>query len=226
MVATVASKTTRADAEKTERANPTNGGESVVAAQLPITVHFRLKGTSDLLFHHWNPEYVDMKAGAAKGSESKKTDDLEMYIYRLAKPNDDPNKPTGNLSIPGEYVRQSIIGSAKYKQDPRSPRKSAQDLFKAGVVALTELADTGKPKWDFEDRRRVVVQRNGINRTRPGLKAGWEADFDFLLMTPEYVNPQLFHEVLAQAGRLIGLADFRPTFGRFSVINFETLKTR
>ena len=34
--------------------------------------------------------------------------------------------------------------------------------FKAAVVSLTPLASLGKTKWDYEDRRRVTIQRNGI----------------------------------------------------------------
>lgn len=41
------------------------------------------------------------------------------------------------------------------------------------------------------------------------------------LMRPE-VGPELLNEVVVDAGRLIGLADFRPTYGRFQVVKFET----
>lgn len=129
----------------------------------------------------------------------------------------------GELCIPGEYVRQSIVMAAKFRQDPRSPRKSAMDLYKAGVVPLTILASTGKAKWDYEDTRRVVIQRAGVNRTRPALKAGWKAEFEFLILTPEYIAPMDLHGVLTQAGVLVGIADFRPTFGRFAITSFEVL---
>ena len=106
----------------------------------------KLTGTADLLFHRWNSQAVEEKAKAAKNSKAKKTDDIESYVYR----NDG-----GELCIPGEYVRQAIVAAAKFRQDPRSPRKSAMDLYKAGVVPLTILASTGKKAWDYEDTRRV-----------------------------------------------------------------------
>ena len=49
----------------------------------------------------------------------------------------------GLLCIPTEYFRMALIGAAKFKQDPRSPRKSAMDLFKAGVANLTDLCSLG-----------------------------------------------------------------------------------
>lgn len=194
---------------------PTNGAEESILATVPYTVAFTLKGTADLLFHRWNVESIAEKSAAAKGSKSKKSDNVESYVYR----ND-----AGEICLPGEYVRQTIIHAAKYKQDPRSPRKSAMDLFKAGVVSLTDLASLGREKWDYEHAARVQIQRSGITRIRPAIKAGWEAEFLFAVLLPEYIGPDLFQDVLVSGGRLVGVADFRPTYGRFSVTKFELVK--
>ena len=192
----------------------TNGAAITIADGQPYLVRARLVGTSDLLFHRWNVEGVEAKAKAAKGSKAKKSDDLESYVYR----ND-----LGELCVPGEYVRQAIINAAKYRQDPRSPRKSAMDLFKAGVIALTPLASLGVTVWDYEHRCRVAVQRNGITRCRPAMKQSWTIEVDFLVNLPEYIPPDALHDVTVNAGRLIGIGDFRPTYGRFAVARFEGL---
>lgn len=197
-----------------ERNEVTNGAESVIDASIPYRVAVEITGSSDLMFHRWNPQAVDAKAKAAKNSKAKKSDDVESYVYR----ND-----AGELCIPGEYVRGALITAAKFRQDPRSPRKSAMDLYKAGCVSLTNLASVGKSAWDYEDTRRVVVQRAGVNRTRPALRAGWKARFEFLVLTPEYIAPMDLHGVLTQAGTLVGIADFRPTFGRFAITSFDVL---
>lgn len=193
-------------------ASKSNGAGPAIQTMEPYVVHMTLEGTSDLLFHRWNCESVDEKSKASKNSKAKKTDDIESYVWR------DEKK---RICIPGEYVRQSMIHAAKFKQDPRSPRKSAMDLFKAGIVSLTILSSTGKETWDYLDTRRVTIQRNGINRVRPALRAGWKAEFDFQVLTPEYIDHFLFQEVLSVSGRLVGLGDFRPTYGRFSVVKFD-----
>ena len=190
----------------------TNGGKTAIEAGMPYIATFELQGSSDFLFHRWNCESINEKAKAAKNSKAKKSDDVESYVWR--------NKD-GELCIPGEYVRQSVIHAAKYKQDPRSTRKSAMDLFKAGVVSLTQLASLGKADWDYLDTRRVTIQRQGINRTRPAMKEGWKASFEFQILTPEYIDQHLLYEVLAMAGRLIGVGDFRPTYGRFNITIFQ-----
>ena len=137
------------------------------------------------------------------------------------------------ICLPGEYLRGSLIDpkncAAKYLPDPRSPRKSALDLFRAGVLALTDLAPItradGSPAdtWDYLDRRRVTVQRAGITRERPAFAAGWQATVVMLVATPQYIDPILLRQTLTQAGILVGVGDFRPSFGRFSVTSFELL---
>lgn len=194
---------------------PTNGAKKVIEMSEPFMLSVTFQGTSDLLFHRWNAEAVDEKAKSRKGSAAKKTDDLESYVYR----NDN-----GEICIPGEYFRMSCIAAAKFKQDPRSPRKSAMDLFKAAIVVLTPLCSIGKDKWDYEDRRRVVIQRNGVNRTRPALKQGWICKCDFMIQLPEYIDVDLFIETISYAGRLCGVGDFRPSYGRFAVKNYELIE--
>jgi hypothetical protein len=198
---------------KTKQLGPvSNGGERMIEHTMPYSIAATIVGTADFLFHRWNVESVAEKAGANKGSKAKKTDDIESFVYR----ND-----AGELCIPGEYFRQSMIHAAKFLQDPRSPRKSAMDLFKAGIVVNTILCSLGKREWDYEDQRRVVIQRNGITRTRPAMKAGWKVDVSVMVQLPHYINDTLVHEVLSSAGKVIGVGDFRPTYGRFQVHQFE-----
>lgn len=196
-----------------ERVNEkTNGAKNAIEFGAPYVVSLKIEGAADLLFHRWNCEAIAEKAAAVKGSKAKKSDDVETYVYRCE---------DGTLGLPGEYLRQSIINASKFRQDPRSPRKSAMDLFKAGIVCLTPLASLGKHEWDYLDTRRVTIQRNGINRVRPAMKVGWQASFKIAINLPEYIDRQLLREVVEQAGRLVGVGDFRPTFGRFGVVGFE-----
>jgi hypothetical protein len=195
----------------TAQGNGSDDGNLQIALTEPYMVIFTIKGTADMLFHRWSVESVAEKAAAAKGSAAKKTDDLQSYIWR----ND-----SKEICLPGEYVRQAVIMAAKFRQDPRSPRKSAMDLYKAAVINLTPLASLGTCDWDYLDQRRVMVQRNGVTRVRPAMLAGWEAEFEFQVQLPEYVPSAHLHEVLVNAGRLIGVGDFRPTYGRFAVTSF------
>lgn len=193
-----------------------NDGDFGIAMCIPYIATVTIEGVASFLYHKWSCEAVAEKAAAAKGSRAKKEDNVESYVYRTE---------TGELGIPGKYLVGSIIdkrnGAAKYLQDPRSPRKSALDLFKAGVVALTDVASVGKKKWDYLDSQRVVIQQSAVTRVRPALTKGWRATFELQVLIPEYISPPMLLSVLTNAGRLVGVGDYRPTYGRFQIVEFS-----
>ena len=190
----------------------TNGAKAQIEAGLPYRATITVEGVAPLLFHAWNIEAVKEKGAASKGSKAKKSDDLESYVYRTEK---------GTLGLKGESLHRAICAVGKFHQDPRSPRKSAHDLLMSAVFPLSILADTGATTWDFVHQARVVVQRNAITRSRPALNTGWRATFELAVQLPEYVSPQFLNELVMQAGKLNGMGDHRPTYGRFQVVEFK-----
>jgi hypothetical protein len=192
----------------------TNGAKELIEQGFPYRMTVTITGTAPLLLHAWNTRSVEEKGAAAKGSRQKRTDDLESYAYR-----DD----SGNLGVPGQNFASAIAMAGKFMQDPRSPRKSAFDLCKAGVIPLTIVAPflPATQTWDFEDARRVTVQRAGITRTRPAMREGWKVAFDLLINTPEYLPPHTMAKLIGDAGRLVGLCDYRPTYGRFAMVGMH-----
>jgi hypothetical protein len=203
----------------------TNDARETIAAEEPYTVEVTIRGAATILFHAWSVEAVAEKAKAAKGSKAKKTDDVESYVYR---------NQAGHICLPGRYLIGSLTdkrnGAAKYRQDPRSPRKSALDLYKAGVISLTERApmfsngsDAPAKEWDYLDQQRVTVQQSSITRVRPAFLAGWQATFELSVLTPEYIGRDQLLDVLTLAGRLVGVGDFRPSYGRFQVTSFNVI---
>jgi hypothetical protein len=171
-----------------------------------------IKGVAPLIFHRWSPGDQSVKGTTRKGGISSKTDNVESYVFR----ND-----AGQLCLPGEYFRQAIIGASKFRKDPRSPRASAVTLFKAGLVCANELSSLGVEAWDYLDTRRAIIQRSAISRVRPALHAGWEATFELDVILAEYIEPSLLQDAVSDAGRFIGVGDFRPTHGRFQTIRFD-----
>jgi hypothetical protein len=190
-----------------------DGAAEYIEQTAPYTARVRVTGVAPLLCHAWNVESVDEKAKAKKGSKAKKTDDVESYVYRDER---------GFICIPTEYFHMALVGAARYRQDPRSPRKSAMDLFKAGLAGLEELCSLGTKEWDYLDRHRVTVQRSSITRVRPAFKPGWTVDVALTVLLPEYISPEMLNDSFTQAGKLIGVGDHRPTYGRFQIVGFVT----
>ena len=193
-----------------------NGGADAIETTMPYQLVISILGTAPLLMHQWNIEAVAEKAAAAKGSKAKKSDNIESYAYR---------DPDGFLGVPGQNFAASIQMAGKFMQDPRSPRKSAFDLCKAGVIPLTTVArfEPNTQSWDYEHAARVMVQRNAVTRIRPAMREGWKLSFNVLVTVPEYLPLPVMAHLIGQAGRLVGLCDFRPTYGRFSVERMEVI---
>ena len=200
-----------------DRTQVSNGGERGVDILLPYRAVVTVVGVAPYLFHGWNNEAVASKGKAAKGSKEKKEDDVESYVYRTE---------SGVLGIATRQLAAAIREAGRYVPDPRSPRKSMRDLLKAAIVPLDLVSPFNPPRkeWDYLDKQRAVVQRNAITRTRPAMVDGWEVSFHLLVTLPEYVPGATLLALANQAGRLCGLGDYRPTFGRFEVKGFEVLQ--
>lgn len=199
-----------------DQTQTTNGAAEIIAVTAPYRFAVTVMGDAPLLFHSWNIEAIEEKAASKKGSASKKTDNIESYVYRT---------DAGHIGIPGANFQACLREAGRFVPDPRSPRKSSMDLIRAGIVPLDIVAPFHgeRTTWDYEDRRRVTVMRAGITRTRPAMNTGWAITFNLLVTTPEYLSPELVRQIVGQAGRTVGLCDFRPTYGRFSVTEFRLL---
>lgn len=170
----------------------------------PILMEVCIVGEADILFHRWQTEPV----------EDTKKDDLESYIYR----NED-----GYICIPGAYFKGALVSAARFHGDPRVARKSAQDLIKSAVLMLSDLASLGKKSWDYEHKCRALIQKRAINRVRPAIYKGWRCSFELVNQLPNVLTGELFEAIVQDAGRIVGLADYRPTYGRFRVEYIKTI---
>jgi hypothetical protein len=75
--------------------------------------------------------------------------------------------------------------------------------------------------WDYLDRQRVVIQRAAITRERPAFRSGWTAKFTITSLLPEYVTEQFMRRLVDDAGKFVGVGDFRPSYGRFVVTSWQ-----
>ncbi len=176
-----------------------------------------VEGTAPLLMHRYDVAAIEHRASAPKGSAQRRSEDPEEYLYRTG---------AGFLGIPATNVKRCLVEAGRYFDDPRSSgrRRQATDLFRSSLLVEPEYAlllIAGQPvdAPQFLDRRRAVVQRQAVARTRPGMMKGWRLTFRVVSLDARYVGPPLLREVLEGAGRFIGLGDFRPDFGRFQIVS-------
>lgn len=204
-------------------ANGHNEAAWVVESDEPYMLDVTIQGTAKILFSAWHPdiqaEIKEGRKGGTRGGAPRNADPgkmLEAAVYRTE---------DGMIGLPGVNLHRAIQNAAKNRKDPRSPRKSAFELYKVAVIPLTEMMSFGVTDWAFVDSRRTVNQftRGAQNTERPGLREGWTCASRWQILLPGYITPKDFYGVLSDAGLFSALGAFRPTFGRFQIVNFNVV---
>jgi hypothetical protein len=186
-------------------------------------VEARIVGTAPLMQHRYPmPDLATLAKGGKKRTGAVDyTQEWREYLYATK---------DGAIYQPAVHIEGSLTKAAVNFKVTGKRGKSYADLFKAalfvspdeiphGVQVPEELdADADKPL--YLDMRPVVVQRARVVRIRPCFKPGWELDFTITVIDDELPS-EIVQDALTLAGKAVGIGDFRPRFGRFSVARFE-----
>ena len=187
------------------------------------SVQIQLQGVSPLLCHNGqtaDPRNTYSKAIKAISGKRKKTDAdydemarLEWLagLYRI----------DGDLVIPDYVIESAMIkGAMKSKRGPQARcglffTEHASLDFDGKPAAITddslsEMFDSGQ----FTHTVAVKVSMAKVMRTRPVFR-NWSikisAQYD-----PDVLNMRDVEEIAIEAGRLVGIGDWRPKHGRFT----------
>jgi hypothetical protein len=141
-------------------------------------------------------------------------EDAEVRAYRMK---------DRTLFIPSAAFYGALINSsAAYKIG----KKGASSLVAGTVRVWPDEISLGTKQYEI-DLRPVVVQRSRIVRARPCLKE-WSASFQIIYDSTYGITPELLNKMFTEAGKRIGILDFRPQhrgqFGRFVVTSWKENK--
>ena len=174
-------------------------------------VKVKIKGTSPLLFNKFNPEGEGLKK-AAKAQQSAE-EEAEQSVYRNAE---------GQIYTPSSHVLGSMVKSGV--QFKMKGRKTFKDAVNSGVLIDPEEIVHKNQEYEIDSRSVVIKSTRGrIMRHRAKLPVGWELSFTIKIIDERLTAP-LVKEILENAGKYVGIGDFRPRFGRFDVIEYKKSK--
>jgi hypothetical protein len=185
-------------------------------------VDVTIKGDAPLLQHRFPvPDLASMTKGGTKQTGAKDyTEEWREHLYVTK----------GQVFQPATHLEGALVKAAVNFKITGKRGKTYKDLFRAAVfVAPEEILhgvdepdelDTDADKRLYLDMRPVVVQRARIVRIRPAFSPGWELSFQIEVIDDQ-INATLLQDILTLAGKSVGIGDFRPKFGRFSVVKFE-----
>lgn len=187
-----------------------------------------IEGTAAVVMH--NGQTADPLNGYAKAikqisSKRKKVDadyenmaalEWEAALYL------DHGTPR-KVVMPGHVIEACIVGGAKKS---KSGQQAKTALFVDGDGAFTVdgqavTLDGIKGKDEYRLAVAVKVGQARIIRTRPKFDK-WAVTFRLQVMD-DVTNEAEVKDWVGAAGRLVGLCDWRPRYGRFRVMEFKPL---
>ncbi len=177
-----------------------------------VIARFRVEGVSSLLMH--NPHMMGQpKSGGRVSQVPSPIDEARQGLYR----NDD-----GTLYIPSIAFRNAMLKAAGMHRVKKYSGRTIAASSVFNVDSRTPLVhpETNVPltdEWNVHTVR-VVVQGNGIIRSRPEIPE-WAAVASFEVILAD-MQPVILEQWFNEAGRVAGVGDWRPEkqgpHGRFT----------
>ena len=188
-----------------------------------MNVSIKIEGRTPLLMH----AFTDAAAArATSGTRLATTGDMgspreqcELLLYRSEHDN--------RIVIPQPNLFRCLLDAGKFHKIGRSKVTTQKSSLIPAAVSLYEVEYPLIYKDDWKvDTRAVRIPATGgrILRHRPCFD-DWALEFDVDLET-DMLGIKLFRSIVDDAGKKIGLGDFRPDtkgpFGKFDVVRWET----
>lgn len=178
-------------------------------------IHVELTGMPPGLLMN-NPKSMLSGKKTKPGEEYVDEEEAEIRAYR----ND-----AGNLCLLESHIKGTLLkASSFYKlQPPNGKPVTAKPVIAGCVHVWPEQIDLGIKGYKI-DVRPVVIKHSRVMRARPWIPE-WKAEFYIVYDRSMIGHPEQLRDVLSDAGKRVGLLDFRPehtgTFGKFQVSRWD-----
>jgi hypothetical protein len=183
-------------------------------------LNIRITGTSPLMMHSdrlANPLLPETKAHKELTGKRKKTDDDHLAIARSEFVSGAYFDEKTGFFVPGQNFDATFWAGAKLQK--------LGVHWKRGAMVMTDKAklefdgpDTPAKLWEdtrFVDCRGVKVGQAKIMRYRP-IFLDWAVTLE-VVVNPDVLDLKEAKKAISDAGKLIGVCEYRPRFGRFEV---------
>lgn len=186
-------------------------------------MQINLVGTQPLLMHNirladdQDPYTRAIKELTAK--RTRKTEEDKQEIDRLSFAGglywDEEIGPY----LPAENIFRCLMEAGALTRSGKKIERGVVFLASRAVLEyqgprdIESLWGEDPAKSRYVDRRMVAVQRQRIPRVRP-IFPQWSAVLP-VEIDPSVIDPEEFEQIVAKAGKMIGLGDYRRFYGKF-----------
>jgi len=191
------------------------------------TLQFKIKGDSSLILHNGvalkDPLSEVSKAMKAISKKKNKTDEDYLEMGRLEWFASLYLNDKKQVVIPDYVLKATLVNAAK-KSKEATTAKSSIIVEADAVLEYTGAKDIKKLYSEGNNKSYTAVKVNmgsSVMRTRPEF-AEWALAFNVTFM-PDLIEEAAVKRFVDVAGRVVGLGDWRPEHGRFSVVSVKSV---
>jgi hypothetical protein len=190
--------------------------------ELKLRVRATVEGLTPILMNRFH-EDAEVAVGSGtrpvmSGVRGTPRDQAEKKAYR---------QDDGTLFIPGNNFFAALIEAGRFhKVGKRQLSSKDSSLIPAGCVIEDLICSLNTKQWEVDSRSIVNPSTKGRQMCHRPRVDKWQTSFT-LLIDETFFDPQLIRLVLDDAGKKIGVGDYRPQkkgpFGRFIVKHWEVI---
>jgi hypothetical protein len=173
--------------------------------ELDVTI----KGTRPLMMHS-TAAMLKPKNNKVKSSEHDPVEEAKDCLYL---------NEEKKICVPSMAILSSMRKAAANLKKAGAGKKTLKDFVFSGLQIKGDMIELPDQNYEI-DIRPVVVQRARIMRARPLFK-NWQLSFTVNIIDEQTWDAGMVRQVITEAGKYMGLLDFRPLFGTFDVISVK-----
>jgi hypothetical protein len=189
-----------------------------------MELNIRIDGTTPLIMNRFHDQAAMASTNGNRGSSAAAdrgtpTETCEKKLYIGLK---------GDLMIPQPNLLRCIIDGGRFHKVGRAQltTKDSSQLYACVDIVGAEIPMINQNPWRVDTRAVVIPSTKGRILTHRPIFDDWALEFTVVLDT-EILGPKLFRSIVDDAGKRIGLGDFRPArkgpYGRFVVTKWEVV---
>lgn len=185
-----------------------------------MQVDVTIKGVSPLLMNRFPETYADGDTRPiATGEKGTPREQAALTAYKDSK---------GKLYIPGPNLFAALVDAGKFHKSGKSKLTTQRASLIPAGLGINELTlSLGTSKFEVDSRRIVNPGTGGAHIKHRARLDNWQCSFT-LDIDSEMFTEALIRKIVDDAGKKIGVLDYRPTrrgpFGKFVVTKWKSKK--
>jgi hypothetical protein len=174
-----------------------------------------IEGTTPILFNRFRDIAIEGKSKKRTGAMAESDVEDKLYIQ------------DGKAQLPATYLRNSIVEASKQFKIVGKGKSTYSKLVASTMNIEPFYIELEADKYEIFRISAVNPMTKGRMMTERPKFNKWVASFEIIL-NDEAVPISVINEILEQAGKYVGVGDWRPEkkgmFGKFMITSFKTDK--